>query len=318
MKTREHVFPKWLIALTGEPNRKANFGLPWAPQMFAFDQFQFPACRACNGAFSVMEERSCAVVKTLLKGKTVHCDALRVMLDWFDKLRVGIWLSELMLHENPFGIRPKFHISLRIGAADRILYIARTRAGAEGLSFWMYGDPVFMHCPSVATIRINHLAFVTFSCNGSVGPVVGHPYLRVRPRMLTRTLELAELMPAGEPMKTPAWPATSPHSCVVAQAIVPRVICGIEDMDTCKYPTKFDRSAIHTQNRGRFGPASYGAQQLLPVHVHADLGSLAKTMLSLHGRLRAYVVRRMPKAPAGDTYQEVFDKIGKIGQDWIP
>jgi hypothetical protein len=44
-KNKEHIIPKWLIELTGNPNRQANFGSVWVPEnsefsekVFAFDQ----------------------------------------------------------------------------------------------------------------------------------------------------------------------------------------------------------------------------------------------------------------------------------------
>ena len=49
-KNKEHVVPKWLIKLTGNPKREAYFGFEKnietevKTRTFAFDQFSFPAC----------------------------------------------------------------------------------------------------------------------------------------------------------------------------------------------------------------------------------------------------------------------------------
>jgi hypothetical protein len=58
-KTNEHVLPKWLIRLTGDPSRRAMFGLgiqgsDVKARIFSFDAFKFPACRDCNELFSAV------------------------------------------------------------------------------------------------------------------------------------------------------------------------------------------------------------------------------------------------------------------------
>ena len=55
-KTKEHVVPRWLIELTGNPKREVFLGFEKKPQAkqrrFAFDQFTFPACDACNNKYA--------------------------------------------------------------------------------------------------------------------------------------------------------------------------------------------------------------------------------------------------------------------------
>ncbi len=72
-KNKEHVLPQWLLELTGDPTRIANFGLDLshgienaAPRQYAFSQFQFPACAVCNGIFSTLEGNAKAVVLKIL------------------------------------------------------------------------------------------------------------------------------------------------------------------------------------------------------------------------------------------------------------
>lgn len=64
-KTKEHVIPKWLIELTGDPKRIWKLGVRYGEEdkrkrerKFAADQFQFPACEACNSAYSELEGRA--------------------------------------------------------------------------------------------------------------------------------------------------------------------------------------------------------------------------------------------------------------------
>src|SRR5215467_1644940 len=48
-KNKEHVIPKWLIALTGESKRKVYLGRKWAhpeleKRIYPLNSFTFPAC----------------------------------------------------------------------------------------------------------------------------------------------------------------------------------------------------------------------------------------------------------------------------------
>jgi hypothetical protein len=72
-KSKEHVLPRWLIELTGEPTRIANFGLDLsqdveaaARRQYAFSQFQFPACAVCNGSFSTLEDKAKKIISKIL------------------------------------------------------------------------------------------------------------------------------------------------------------------------------------------------------------------------------------------------------------
>src|SRR5450755_2969832 len=117
-KTKEHVIPKWLIKMTGDPKRKVSFGTynlkGKPPTALAFDQLTFPACDECNVAFSDLEGRARTVTEQLLgRGPLTSTDFV-CLLDWLDKVRIGMWLGLLWLEGNPWGINPKFHISSRL------------------------------------------------------------------------------------------------------------------------------------------------------------------------------------------------------------
>lgn len=68
-KHKEHIIPQWLIELTGNPNRLANFGnifdikeMRLVEKEFAFDQFKFPSCEKCNEEYSDFENKARNVV----------------------------------------------------------------------------------------------------------------------------------------------------------------------------------------------------------------------------------------------------------------
>jgi len=72
-KNKEHVLPRWLLELTGDPTRPANFGLDLSAgseypklRQYAFSQFQFPACENCNQIYSALEGSAKVIVLKLL------------------------------------------------------------------------------------------------------------------------------------------------------------------------------------------------------------------------------------------------------------
>jgi len=98
-KTKEHVVPQWLIKLTGDPKRQAFFGLRKSSdkdtkeRIFSFDQFTFPACNACNEEYSYLEALVKPILSDVLAGNEVTSIKLSILLDWMDKIRIGLWLG---------------------------------------------------------------------------------------------------------------------------------------------------------------------------------------------------------------------------------
>src|SRR6516225_4462315 len=137
-KNKEHVLPRWLIVLTGDPKRIAGFGpdfLNKRAREFAFDELTFPACSKCNADFAALENGAEQVVRKLLAHQAVVPYELTLLLDWLDKVRVGMWLGYLYLDKNMVGIEPKFHIIQRLGLYDRMVGIIRVEKLSQGLRF---------------------------------------------------------------------------------------------------------------------------------------------------------------------------------------
>jgi len=116
-KTKEHILPQWLIALTGPPKRVVNFGVnPLSGKQPRFDwsSFTFPACAVCNQRYSGLESSAKNIVEHLLEGTPVTGYDYIQLFDWLDKVRIGLWLGYFYLHQNPVRIQPSFHIISRI------------------------------------------------------------------------------------------------------------------------------------------------------------------------------------------------------------
>ena len=94
-KNREHVIPRWLIEMTGDPKRIARFGIafdkPFRLREFSFDALVFPACTSCNTRFGVLEERIKPLIPKLLSYEPISQNELIALLDWLDKIRIGLW-----------------------------------------------------------------------------------------------------------------------------------------------------------------------------------------------------------------------------------
>lgn len=181
-KSAEHVIPKWLIELTGNPKRKAYFGYEHAIQShtrrrtFSFDSLRFPSCASCNQKYSDLESRTKLIIEKMLVSDYLSALEMNTLLDWFDKVRVGLWLGYQYLDGNPAGIKPKFYIEKRIGANDRMLVIFKADTDHQGLTFFGCDLPSFTFTPSCFSIRINNLCFLNMSYNDLFSRRIGFPF----------------------------------------------------------------------------------------------------------------------------------------------
>jgi len=181
-KTSEHVLPQWLIELTGNPKRTAKFGYKhlengrFVERKFSFSNFKFPACELCNQNFAKLEEGVKVIVKKMMSEDFLSESELNTLLDWFDKVRIGLWLGFLYLDRNPLGISPHFHVQNRIRQHDRMLAIFRAGGNRKGLTYAGCDTPAFALTPSCFSLRINSLCFLNMSYNNLLARRMGFPF----------------------------------------------------------------------------------------------------------------------------------------------
>lgn len=182
-KNKEHVLPKWLIAMTGDPKRQVLLGInyfdPKPFKKFAFDQFTFPACEKCNSAYSNFEGEVKTVLQKILDKNNITENEIDLMLDWFDKVRIGLWLGSRFLSNNFNDVAPNFHILSRVGFADRLLFITNTES-SDGLTASGAMTPMFSIYPSAFGLRVNGTLFMSVSTDHLVSKDLGFPYARKR------------------------------------------------------------------------------------------------------------------------------------------
>jgi len=222
-KTKEHIFPQWLIKLTGNPNRIANFGGLRYQKKFAFDQFTFPACKDCNEKFAELEGNAKGIMSKLLESERINESEAEILLDWFDKLRIGHWLASLMLFENPEVIKPKFHIASRISKKDRLFYIAWAEKGRKALHFSWLENPIFEKLPCFMTLYVNGFHFITASTDGLCGAAMGFPKIKLRKAVNGGMVELEATSPPRIDWRE-NWPVAPKGFSILAQAIYPEGI----------------------------------------------------------------------------------------------
>jgi hypothetical protein len=181
-KNTEHVIPQWLIELTGDPNRKAFFGYEeWLntnskERAFSFDSFKFPSCVLCNQAFSSLEELTKPIICKILSEESISATEFNILLDWFDKVRIGLWLGYQYLDKNPMQITPKYYITKRIRLYDRMLAIYKTDGIKPSLHFFGCNSPSFCFTPSCFSLCINNYIFLNMSYDFLFSRRIGFPY----------------------------------------------------------------------------------------------------------------------------------------------
>lgn len=228
-KTNEHVIPQWLINLTGDPKRYINVGqfynrISASPEgsipRIPFDQLTFPACAVCNKEFSHLEDRACQVIQRMIALAPLGADDVDTLLDWLDKVRIGLWLGMQMFDDNPFDVRPNFYIKERLGSADRAVMVWVHAERVPGVN-WIGADtPTFALMPSCFALRIQNLFMLSVSSPFVVSQELGLAYPE---RIEYADPELIVKLVAGsETLNGPLLPfIRAGRGTVLAQSIVP-------------------------------------------------------------------------------------------------
>lgn len=292
MRSKEHVLPLWLIEMTGDANRQASFVTYHdgraRHRSFAFDRLTARACDGCNGEWSLLEGRVRDVVATLMNGEDclTHQQA-ELLLDWFDKVRIGLWLGGLAIGGNPFQIEPKFHVTDRMRMKDRLLYIARSAQPSKRLTVGDFCHPVFQLCPSYFRLYANGLAFVSASCLGIAAGPLGFPRLKACEVLASghQSVEVRE--------GRTNWGAAPQHFGILAQAIWGNGVLSTSQAQACgdRVHNGGLKSRVHVQVTGRMDVLSNVPGRVVPA---GTLGSeeLLYRSEDLLLRLRRYLIRQ--------------------------
>lgn len=182
-KNKEHIIPKWLINKTGNPNRVINLGIDFKTKdkdkiirNYAFNQLTLPACEKCNTEFGILENKVKPIIENIVDSNYVNYSDISVLLDWFDKVRVGLWHYYYIMNQNLMRIRPHLYIKNRTRKFDRVLFIYRAINDDHGINFVGTDTFLFQLMPSVFMLRINNYYFVNISTSFLLSKRFGLPY----------------------------------------------------------------------------------------------------------------------------------------------
>ncbi len=176
-KNKEHIIPEWLLNLTGVPNRKGKFGIDFSTgkvREYSVNSFVFPACQKCNSEKSNLESKVKTIVLDILDRKEIIAEDFNFLLDWFDKVRVGVWLGLEQLDKNKMFV-PSFYINQRIAMSDRILVIFDYDGIGNGYTISGVDTIIFKFMPSAFLLKINNFVFMSVSNLFILSKKVGFP-----------------------------------------------------------------------------------------------------------------------------------------------
>lgn len=178
-KNKEHILPQWLLRLTGDPKRRVDFGydhVKGTTISFDWSSLTVPACEACNTEYSALEAEVSHIVRELVNYSALPVKSYLLLLDWLDKVRVGLWLNYYYILKNPVGISPSYHINSRVGKKDRFVAIYPVPKQADGLSLFGVDTPSFQVAPTAVGLRINNLMVISGSSDYIFSGRCGFPF----------------------------------------------------------------------------------------------------------------------------------------------
>jgi hypothetical protein len=213
----------WLFRATGDPHRKIRIEFDpdsGADVIRPASTFHFPACEPCNRVYGkTLEAQAKAAMEALFKGRSLRVSQCYRLLDWLDKVRVGLWLGYHALHKELFP--PKFRISARIGVKDRIAIISvDPKDDFRGLQFGGFDNNIFRTSQAAIYLRINNVKIISASFDSLISQYVGVPYIKElfqseeHPNLHVRSLELGDY-----DLKQDWGVFSPPGATVLAQAV---------------------------------------------------------------------------------------------------
>lgn len=178
-KNKEHIIPKWLMKLTDTEKKIMSVGTNWKKGeeiKFNFSTFTFPACTKCNSDFAEIEAQAKPIVEKILIDEFVRADELVLLLDWFDKVRICLWLGIQYHNNETFNMEPKYYSNTRLRLKDRMLAVTNCYDGYKGLKWTGANTLCFISSPTCFTLKINNVLFTNCSMDFILSEQLGFPY----------------------------------------------------------------------------------------------------------------------------------------------
>ncbi len=229
-KNKEHVLPQWLLEFTGDPSRVVNHGTNWETGKllsFSWDSFVFPACKDCNDQYHVLEGQASSIMKSICQDEPINSYEYIKLLDWFDKVRIGLWLG-WRYHQGLTDLPRNFAISDRIAKKDRMIAVYPIGDHQpDGLNYFGPESPVFDTHPCAFALRVNNRLFINASWDWMCSKECGWPYPKKKQVLLDHggMLHVSEFE-ATCSVDLSSWDFLPKPSVMLFQPIVHRSING--------------------------------------------------------------------------------------------
>ncbi|MEH2624528.1 hypothetical protein V1292_002583 [Bradyrhizobium sp. AZCC 1719] len=256
----EHVIPRWLVREADLSKRTAPIDFPTKQFSAAMSRIGGRSCEICNDLSSDLERQASISYAKLRDGDVLTSSDGRSLLDWLDKVRVGLWLWSVDVGKDDWGLIPKFRINERMAHKDRILLAAKYPPGPrmKGLGIWG-ATQFFMWSPSAIGFLINNIALVSVSTDFLVSRHLSN--LSIKHYMYSSGDISAEIDLADEPGKRLKFFAAP---LIIGQVILPVDL--------------FDEYGLAMANRSALHPG-WGEGPVLKLNgnleeIGPDLGSL--------------------------------------------
>ncbi len=194
------MFPSWLLNLTRSTNRQGTFGPfievrepPFSEENieeqvdvelreFHFKSFTLPACYNCNYEFGeVIERKVKPIMSNIMQEKKLSAKDFNLLLQWFDKIRVGSALASLYHTQNILNKAPHYYINNGGMRNDRILLIYKTKQHFDCLNIFGAGLSFLMHYPICIGMIVNNFGFINMSYTFMLHKALGLPFPAVNP-----------------------------------------------------------------------------------------------------------------------------------------
>ncbi len=180
-RTKEHILPMWLLEATGDPHRKIR--IEFDPDSGAdiirpASTFHFPACDDCNKNYGKrLETQAKKAMARLCSGGSLQVSQCYRLLDWLDKVRIGLWLGYHMLHKEVFV--PKFRIDSRLGKKDRIAIVSVDPEDRfKGFSIGGCDNNIFRTSQAAVYLRVNNVRILSVSFDSVISAFAGVPSMK--------------------------------------------------------------------------------------------------------------------------------------------
>jgi hypothetical protein len=114
---------------------------------------------------SRLEKQAALIINAIQDGRSITVSNAYRLLDWLDKVRIGLWLGILMLQKEK-DFTPRFSIDTRLGRKDRVAVIA---VGPDDntlrLNFGGTDNNLFRLSQCAIYLRINNIRIISISAD---------------------------------------------------------------------------------------------------------------------------------------------------------